>query len=88
MGLKKEKYFVLSCHREENIDLNFEKVIKIIDSVSKYYKLPIIFSAHPRTKKKIESKKIKFDPLVNLIEPLRIYRLCAPSDEFKSSNFR
>ena len=69
-GLKKEKYFVLSCHREENIDLNFQKVIKIIDSVSNHYKLPIIFSAHPRTKKKIESKKIKFDPLVKLIKPL------------------
>ena len=40
------------------------------DTVSKYYKLPIIFSAHPRTKKKIESKKIKFDPLVKLIKPL------------------
>ena len=70
LGLKKEKYFVLSCHREENIDLNFQKVIKIIDSVSNHYKLPIIFSAHPRTKKKIESKKIKFDPLVKLIKPL------------------
>ena len=70
LGLKKEKYFVLSCHREENIDLNFDKVINIIDSVSKYYKLPIIFSVHPRTKKKIDSEKINFDPLVNLIEPL------------------
>ena len=70
LGLKKEKYFVLSCHREENIDLNFQKVIKIIDSVSNHYKLPIVFSAHPRTKKKIESKKIKFDPLVKLIKPL------------------
>ena len=70
LGLKKEKYFVLSCHREENIDLNFQKVIKIIDSVSNHYKLPIVFSVHPRTKKKIESKKIKFDPLVKLIKPL------------------
>jgi len=70
LGLEKEQYFVLSCHREENIDLNFQKVIKIIDSVSNHYKLPIIFSAHPRTKKKIESKKIKFDPLVKLIKPL------------------
>jgi UDP-N-acetyl-L-fucosamine synthase len=70
LGLEKEKYFVLSCHREENIDLNFQKVIKIIDSVSNHYKLPIIFSAHPRTKKKIEDKKIKFDPLVKLIKPL------------------
>ena len=70
LGLKKEKYFVLSCHREENIDLNFNKVINIIDSVSKHYKLPIIFSVHPRTKKKIDSKKIKFDSLVKLIDPL------------------
>ncbi|MDA9882927.1 UDP-N-acetylglucosamine 2-epimerase (non-hydrolyzing) [Flavobacteriaceae bacterium] len=70
LEVKKEKYFVLSCHREENIDLNFNKVINIIDSVSKHYKLPIIFSVHPRTKKKIDSEKIKFDSLVKLIDPL------------------
>ena len=67
---KKNKYLVLSCHREENIDLNFKKIVEIINSVTLYYKLPVFFSVHPRTKKRINSSKFKFDPLVKLIEPL------------------
>ncbi len=66
----KNKYLVLSCHREENIDLNFKKIVEIINSVSLYYKLPVFFSVHPRTKKRINSSKFKLDPLVKLIEPL------------------
>ena len=38
---KKNKYFVLSCHREENIDINFDKIVEIINNISSYYKLPI-----------------------------------------------
>lgn len=67
---KKNKYFVLSCHREENIDINFDKIVEIINNISSYYKLPIFFSVHPRTKKKIISSKVDFNPLVKLIEPL------------------
>ncbi len=70
MGLTKQKYFVLSCHREENIDLNFNKVINVIQTISEHYNMPIIFSVHPRTKKKIIDEKIKFNPLVKQIKPL------------------
>jgi len=70
LGLNKYKYFVLSCHREENIELNFKKIVSIINSISTNFKLPIIFSVHPRTKKKIDEENIKFDPLVKLIKPL------------------
>ena len=70
LGVKKYKYFVLSCHREENIELNFKKIVNIIHSISTNFKYPIIFSVHPRTKKKIDKEKIKFDPLVKLVKPL------------------
>ena len=72
LGLKKKKYFVLSMHREENVDnsVNFKKLIESINKVAETYKMPIIFSAHPRTRKKIENEKIKFNKLVNYMKPL------------------
>ena len=62
LGVKKYKYFVLSCHREENIELNFKKIVNIIHSISTNFKYPIIFSVHPRTKKKIDklSRRSKY----------------------------
>lgn len=72
LGLKKNNYFVLSMHREENVDnpTNFKKLIESINKVAETYKMPIIFSAHPRTRKKIESEGIKFNKLVNYMKPL------------------
>lgn len=72
LNLTKGKYFVLSAHREENIDdeRNFNNLIESIEAIAKKYKLPIIFSAHPRTRKKIEEKNIKFNKLVNYMKPL------------------
>lgn len=72
LDLKKEKYFVLSAHREENIDnpTNFADLINSINEVAKTYQMPIIFSAHPRTRKKIEENNYKFDPLVKYMKPL------------------
>jgi len=54
MGLEENDYFVVSCHREENIDsdVNFEKLIKLINYIGEKYKKHIIFTAHPRTQKK------------------------------------
>lgn len=72
LKLEKNKYFVLSLHREENVDnpKNFELLMDAINGVAETYKLPIIFSAHPRTRKKIEEKNIKFNKLVNYMKPL------------------
>lgn len=72
LELKKGEYFVLSLHREENIEVEsmFEKIIEIINRLVEKYSLPIIFSLHPRTLKKIESSKIEFDPLVRSLKPL------------------
>jgi UDP-N-acetyl-L-fucosamine synthase len=75
LNLIKNKFFVISAHREENIDLgdNFLKLVETINCVADKYKFPIIFSTHPRTKNKINSSKIKFHSLVRNIEPLGFF---------------
>lgn len=72
LNLKKDNYFVLSAHREENInsEKNFNNLIESLNTVAKKYDMPIIFSTHPRTRKMIEKKEIKFDPLISLMKPL------------------
>ena len=72
LNLLAGKYFVVSIHREENVesDINFLKMVEILNATAKKYGYPVIVSTHPRTRKKIESLKIVFDPLVNLLKPL------------------
>jgi UDP-N-acetylglucosamine 2-epimerase (non-hydrolysing) len=72
LKLKKNNYFVISVHREENIDsnVNFNKIVQIINMVAENYKLPVIISTHPRTQKKLNLQKIKFHSKVNFIKPL------------------
>ncbi|MEG2379088.1 MAG: UDP-N-acetylglucosamine 2-epimerase (non-hydrolyzing) [Bacilli bacterium] len=72
LGLKEKKYFILSAHREENIDnpINFKNLMDSINKLAEEYKMPIIFSAHPRTRKKIEQAGIKFNNLVRYMKPL------------------
>ena len=75
LSLTKNKYFLFSCHREENLDNeeNLFKLFDVIDNLSEIYKLPIIFSVHPRTKLKIEEYKKTFSPLVKLLKPLGFF---------------
>jgi UDP-N-acetylglucosamine 2-epimerase (non-hydrolysing) len=72
LELKEKGYFVLSLHREENLDdpKNFEKLVESINAIAEEYGKPIIFSTHPRTRKKIESEGIEFNPLVRSMKPL------------------
>lgn len=72
LGLEKGKYFVLSIHREENVDSekNFKDLLESINVVADMYKMPIIFSAHPRTRKKLAMAQFPFSPLVNFMKPL------------------
>lgn len=72
LEVEPKKYFLLSTHREENLDnpKNFEALIESINAVAEKYKLPIIFSTHPRTQKKIDAGEIKFNPLVRIMKPL------------------
>ena len=72
MGLTKGKYFVVSAHREENIaeERHFLNLVECLNEIANEYKLPIIVSTHPRTRKMIERKGVKFDKLVKLMKPM------------------
>jgi len=72
LNLKEGKYFVVSAHREENINSkeNFLNLVDSLNAVAEKYKLPIIISTHPRTQKMIEAKGIKFNPLIQTMKPL------------------
>ena len=71
LSLKKEKYFVVSAHREENINsVNFDKLVETLNLIAEKYQLPIIVSTHPRTRNKINEKGIQFNPLIQLMKPL------------------
>jgi UDP-N-acetylglucosamine 2-epimerase (non-hydrolysing) len=72
MGVAKGKYFVVSAHREENIadERHFLNLVECLNEIAKAYKLPIIVSTHPRTRKMIEKKGVKFDKLVKLMKPM------------------
>ncbi|MGI6325032.1 MAG: non-hydrolyzing UDP-N-acetylglucosamine 2-epimerase [Bacilli bacterium] len=75
LKLEAKKYFVVSAHREENLDVddNFETLVNSLNVVADEYEMPIIFSTHPRTAKKIKEKNIKFNPLIKNIEPLGFF---------------
>ncbi|MCF8020023.1 MAG: UDP-N-acetylglucosamine 2-epimerase (non-hydrolyzing) [Vallitaleaceae bacterium] len=72
LGLEKEKYFVVSAHREENIssEQNFMDLVESLNTIAEKYQLPVIMSTHPRTKNMIEAKGIKFNPLIKTMKPL------------------
>lgn len=72
LGLKSNGYFVISAHREENIDseINFKKLTNLLNALAEKYNLPIIVSAHPRTAKKFSNNDVKFNSLIQLLKPL------------------
>ncbi|MET6996596.1 non-hydrolyzing UDP-N-acetylglucosamine 2-epimerase [Chitinophaga defluvii] len=65
------QYFVVSAHREENInsDRNFENLVTSLNQIADVFKLPVIVTAHPRTRKMIEAKEVQFNSLVRLMKP-------------------
>ncbi|QQG47695.1 MAG: UDP-N-acetylglucosamine 2-epimerase (non-hydrolyzing) [Candidatus Woesebacteria bacterium] len=75
LKILKEKYFVLSVHREENVDspINFSKLYDTLDKLTKEYKMPIIFSCHPRTLARIKSINKKLPRLVRVLKPLGFF---------------
>ena len=72
LGLSPKGYFLLSAHREENVDSdkNFSDLIESINAICEKYKMPVIFSVHPRTQKLIDEKSIKLHDLVRPMKPL------------------
>jgi len=71
-GLTTHQYFVVSTHREENIesDASFNKLVQVLNTVAEDHVLPVVVSTHPRTQKRIEATGAKFHSLVQLMKPL------------------
>lgn len=71
LGVEKGKFFVVSAHRDENIssDSGFKNICGILRSLAEIYKIPVIVTTHPRTRKRIEAEGVKFSPLVHLEKP-------------------
>ena len=72
LDLKPEQYFVVSAHREENIesDKSFTKLAAVLNAVAEDYNLPVVVSTHPRTQKRVDYTGAKFHPMVRLLKPL------------------
>jgi UDP-N-acetyl-L-fucosamine synthase len=72
LELEEHQFFLVSAHREENIDSeeNFLKLVNVLNSVAKHFNLPVIVSTHPRTQKRIDAMRVKFHAKVQLIKPL------------------
>jgi UDP-N-acetylglucosamine 2-epimerase (non-hydrolysing) len=84
LALEEGKFFVVSAHREENIDSskNFDKLVAVLNTVARDHELPVIVSTHPRTMKRVEARRATFDPRVRLLKPLGFHdyvklQLCA-----------
>jgi UDP-N-acetylglucosamine 2-epimerase (non-hydrolysing) len=91
MGLEPNKFFVVSAHREENIDSpeNMLNMVETINSLAEAYNYPVIVSTHPRTKKRLDSMKLgQLNPLIQFLKPfgfcdyikLQMESLCVVSD--------
>ncbi len=72
LGLQPNNYILLSAHREENIDTdkNFKSLFNAINALAEKYDMPILYSCHPRSRKKLETSGFKLDPRVKVNEPL------------------
>ena len=71
LKLEKNGYFLVSAHREENIDHedNFIHLMSSLNSIAEKYRMPVIYSTHPRSMKHIEARKFKFHPLIRSFKP-------------------
>lgn len=72
LGLEAERYFVVSAHREENIesDRSFTKLVQVLNTVAEDHDLPVVVSTHPRTQKRVDATGATFHPMVRLLKPL------------------
>lgn len=75
LNLLPEKYILLSSHREENIDneVNFFNLMNAVNAMAETYKMPVIYSTHPRSKKFIEQRGFKFHPNVKSLQPFGFF---------------
>ena len=90
LGLEKDKYILLSAHREENIDIedNFFALMNAVNAMAQNYDMPVIYSTHPRSAKFIEQREFKFHANVRTLKPfgfsdynnLQLNAFCVVSD--------
>ena len=91
LGLEPKRYFIVSCHREENVDFpeNLRKIITLLNALAARHDLPIVVSTHPRTRKRLEAlEDLPIDPRIRFLEPfgffdynaLQLNARCAISD--------
>ncbi len=76
LGLKEKEFFIVSTHREENVDSeqNFNDLLNSLNKIAEKYEKPIIVSTHPRTRKKLEAMDAKeFNPLIEFMKPLGFF---------------
>ncbi|RDC49981.1 UDP-N-acetylglucosamine 2-epimerase (non-hydrolyzing) [Acinetobacter sp. RIT592] len=75
LGLESKKYILVSAHREENIDNdeNFKSLIDALNAIAEKYDMPVIYSTHPRSWKRIEEKGIKFHENIKQLKPFGFY---------------
>lgn len=75
LDLKPQEYILVSAHREENIDNenNFMSLMNAINDIAEKYQIPVIYSTHPRSWKKIEERNFKFHPLVRQLKPFGFF---------------
>ena len=72
LELQKHKFFVVSAHREENVDSdnNLSNLVESLNTIAETYQMPVIVSTHPRTQKRVDTMGVQFNPLVQLLKPL------------------
>ncbi len=75
LGLEQGKYFLISAHREENLDIEhkFVSLMQSLNILAETYNLPIIYSTHPRSQKKLDASGFKFNPLVRNLPPFGFF---------------
>jgi UDP-N-acetylglucosamine 2-epimerase len=75
LGLEEGRYILVSAHREENVDLeaNFHHLVESLNAVAQEFNLPVIYSTHPRTRKRIEERGVSFHPLVRNLPPFGFF---------------
>jgi UDP-N-acetylglucosamine 2-epimerase (non-hydrolysing) len=75
LSLEKDKYFLVSAHREDNMDneTNFLSLMTVINKIAKIYRIPVVYSTHPRSRKFINERQFTFHPLVKCLKPFGFF---------------
>jgi UDP-N-acetylglucosamine 2-epimerase (non-hydrolysing) len=75
LSLEKGRYFTVSLHREENVDnpAHLKSLVAALNALARQYRFPLVFSVHPRTRKRLEAGRLKLHPLIRALPPLGFF---------------